>query len=410
MKITKIKTNQKNDAPVTIQKALLIAAGFAAVGLLVFFTSRESDTAKDGYLLRGDYGSTDVKENLQAEVDGKTTDIEIDVGARKYTGSEVSRYLDEAVRILPSTVLADQAEDHITADLSLVTTLPDSPVRISWMVIPPDMVDEEGKLGDKIPDTGCAVKAEATLTLQDEVRTQVLSLTVFPKILTEEEALEKKIKAEVNKEDESGEKLLLPEKVDGRKITWSSKDGKSGQLIAALGIIAALLYLYSGKKKMTDAENKRKGQLLLDYPHIISKLILLINAGMSMRSAFEKMAADYHTSRCKGRPARAGYEEIVRMSEETGHGVPEAEAYHEFGERCGLVKYRTFSVLLIQNLKSGSHELIMLLQQEAADAFEERKKQARILGEEAGTKLLFPMMLMLLVVMLILMVPAFLSF
>ena len=41
---------------------------------------------------------------------------------------------------------------------------------------------------------------------------------------------------------------------------------------------------------------------------------------------------------------------------------------------------------------------------------EERRNLAKKLGEQAGTKLLFPMMLMLLVVMVILMVPAMMSF
>ena len=42
----------------------------------------------------------------------------------------------------------------------------------------------------------------------------------------------------------------------------------------------------------------------------------------------------------------------------------------------------------------------------AEDAFEERKSMARKLGEEAGTKMLFPMILMLGAVMLILAFPA----
>ena len=46
------------------------------------------------------------------------------------------------------------------------------------------------------------------------------------------------------------------------------------------------------------------------------------------------------------------------------------------------------------------------VKQEAEDAFEERKSMARKLGEEAGTKMLFPMILMLGAVMLILAFPA----
>ena len=53
---------------------------------------------------------------------------------------------------------------------------------------------------------------------------------------------------------------------------------------------------------------------------------------------------------------------------------------------------------------------LIILEEEAAEAFEERKADARKLGEEAGTKLLLPMGIMLIVVMIIVIVPAFLSF
>ena len=43
-------------------------------------------------------------------------------------------------------------------------------------------------------------------------------------------------------------------------------------------------------------------------------------------------------------------------------------------------------------------------------AFEERKNMAKKYGEEAGTKMLFPMIVMLVVVMGIIMLPAVMAF
>ena len=60
-------------------------------------------------------------------------------------------------------------------------------------------------------------------------------------------------------------------------------------------------------------------------------------------------------------------------------------------------------------MKKGSEGLISLLESEAEAGMEERRQQARKLGEEAGTKLLLPMMLMLILVMGILIVPAILN-
>ena len=50
------------------------------------------------------------------------------------------------------------------------------------------------------------------------------------------------------------------------------------------------------------------------------------------------------------------------------------------------------------------------MKEESRIAFEDRKNEARKRGEEAGTKMLIPMMLMLCMVMIMIMVPAFLTF
>ncbi len=106
---------------------------------------------------------------------------------------------------------------------------------------------------------------------------------------------------------------------------------------------------------------------------------------------------------------RYAYEEMIYTFREMQSGRSESECYERFGQRCGLQEYRKFGAMLAQNLKKGSKGLADLLKGEAANAFEERKNQAKKLGEEASTKLLLPMILMLLVVFIIIIVPAFLS-
>ena len=45
------------------------------------------------------------------------------------------------------------------------------------------------------------------------------------------------------------------------------------------------------------------------------------------------------------------------------------------------------------------------LEREVTDAFEDKKREAKRIGEQAGTKLLMPMILMLGVVLVVLMAP-----
>ena len=68
-----------------------------------------------------------------------------------------------------------------------------------------------------------------------------------------------------------------------------------------------------------------------------------------------------------------------------------------------------FSAVLVQNLQKGARGALLLLEQEAVAAFAERKETAKRKGEEAGTKLLLPMIGLLGIVLVIVLFPAFQS-
>ena len=57
----------------------------------------------------------------------------------------------------------------------------------------------------------------------------------------------------------------------------------------------------------------------------------------------------------------------------------------------------------------GSKGLSQILNAEILEAFEQRKDCARNQGEEAATRLLFPMVMMLAVVMILILIPAGMS-
>lgn len=57
--------------------------------------------------------------------------------------------------------------------------------------------------------------------------------------------------------------------------------------------------------------------------------------------------------------------------------------------------------------EKGTADLIRILEYESADVFNERKENVKILGEEAGTKLLLPMMIMMVIIFAIIMYAAF---
>lgn len=214
--------------------------------------------------------------------------------------------------------------------------------------------------------------------------------------------------ANYNQEKDDPDYYYLPDEWQGKKLEWEKPADHSGTLLACLFFAAALVILVMKGREEQAVIQKRYEELLMDYPGLVMKFTLLVQAGMTARKAFEKIALDYRRKR--GKKQRLAYEEIMAVCYEMDSGVSESEAYRRFGERCGQVKYKTLATLLIQNLQKGSRYLSDMLERESMEAWEERKRKARVLGEAAATKLLLPMVMMLVVVMAIIMIPALMSF
>lgn len=230
-------------------------------------------------------------------------------------------------------------------------------------------------------------------------------------VQSEEEIQQKELKEAVeqyNRQKQDPDYYYLPDSWDGRTLQWQKPGENTGTLLAALGLFAAVVVMLKKAREQQEKMAKRAEQLMMDYPSLIMKFTLLIQAGMTVRRAFQKISSDYLRSRPK--TARYAYEEVMTTCHEMDSGVAELEAYRRFGERCGQMKYKTFSTILIQNLQKGGHRMADLLEKEALEAWDDRKRKARVMGETAATKLLIPMVMMLVVVMAIIMIPAFLSF
>ena len=161
----------------------------------------------------------------------------------------------------------------------------------------------------------------------------------------------------------------------------------------------------------------REMELLREYPTMVMQMSLLMGAGMTAVTAWERIAGRYDQrstvlSERAGRRARVPryLEEMRIASRKIRDGGSVRRSWEAFGKRIGLASYRKFVSILIQNMDKGTKDTAFLLGQEAELVIEEQKNRARRLGEEAGTKLLFPMLMMLMVILAVIMIPAMMSF
>lgn len=382
----------------------LLGMGMAAV---------EKRSAKTDYLERNPYGEGAYEETLQVELAGKQEEIQIYVEEQKYTEADKKRYLKEAEKELNTwfqRVCGDKGE--IRQSLSFPDKLEQNPVTLSWSTSQPQILDWEGVLGTGVAPKGEMVDLMCTITLEEEMKIWQKEVRVYPPRRTEKEALQEEIQGRAEKlSEENSKKMYLPETYQGEAVHYRRTAGNTGYLVCVLSVLLGFGIFPLKKERERQKEELRKKEMQRDYPGVLDKLVLFLQAGFSIRKAMEKLAIDYQRNRQKYHmKERAAYEEIVKTCREMEGGVYEADAYERMGKRCKISQYKILSVLLVQNLRKGNQNILELLEREAASAGEERKREARVRGEEASVKLLLPMIMQLMVVLVILMVPAFLSF
>ncbi|MGE5328768.1 MAG: type II secretion system F family protein [Deltaproteobacteria bacterium] len=166
-------------------------------------------------------------------------------------------------------------------------------------------------------------------------------------------------------------------------------------------ITTIVLAFYLPDRELEGKIKKRRIQMMIDFPEFLNKLALLVNAGMTVSGAIEKIVADVRTS-----VTRTLYIELDKTVNEIKLGKSEVKAYEDFAKRCRLPEITRFTSMLIQNLRRGNSEMVSILRLQSAECWHMRKNTARILGEEAETKLLFPMMLMLFAILIIVIAPS----
>ena len=233
---------------------------------------------------------------------------------------------------------------------------------------------------------------------------------IVPRALSRYESLLLQLQQAITTEDEGslGENMLsLPTEIDGQRIYYSEHEDRSYLLLPLLGVIAAMaIYMRQGQARRTE-KKQREALLMLDYSELVSKLMVYIGAGLTVRNALETISQHFDALIARGiKEDRPLYQELRTMVIQFQRNMPESEIYLSFGRRVNLKPYTKLVSLIEQNRMNGARNLRAMLELEMEDAFEQRKTTARRLGEEAGTKLLLPLFIMLGIVMIIVIVPA----
>ena len=167
-------------------------------------------------------------------------------------------------------------------------------------------------------------------------------------------------------------------------------------LYSFFGIFAAVVVYYYADTKITDVIKDREAVIAKDFPDMVSKMALLINAGMITREAWDDISTT---------GTGVLYDEMKTAMFDMQNGVSEIDAYIAFGNRCGVPMIKKFISMLVQNISKGNKELVEFLKAESVLSWEEKKHYVRRQGEAAANKLMLPLGMILVGIFIMILVP-----
>lgn len=391
--------------------SLFIIIAVSILGIL--YRLSVDDGRVDYYLDRPSYG----EQKRTYEITINNEDASVEINPREYTAEEAMQQFEKAYDTLVVLIKGDNSDlSGVDSGLNLVTVIPDTGISVQWLSSDTGRIDNSGKIynEDMLEGESCDVVLTAMLKSSGYECSYDIDVTVVAPNLTPGQAFVRKALKKIRENEineRTGDKVTLPRDLENKEIKYRMKTEDYTVTLVILGLITAVAVFFAMDKEMDRRLNARSKQMLSDYSEIVSKLNILSGAGMSILRAWEKIVKDYEEGMCdKNRERRYAYEEMRITYYEIKSGISESNAYSDFGRRCNIHEYLKLGALLEQNVRKGAKGLSVLLEAEARNAFEQRKNLAKKLGEEAGTKMLLPMILMLMIVMVIVLIPAFTSF
>ncbi|MCR4807212.1 MAG: hypothetical protein K5857_06010 [Lachnospiraceae bacterium] len=405
--------------------ALSVTAGLILAAACEISSANRHELLEGNAIKRNDYlaGSKDVRLKVRREEDDSREDLTVRVSDLRYGYDELNEMAGEAEAVLTDTMLSGNPSfDEVTANLNFPGKLEGYPFKISFRTTDPLLLDRSGVIRqerfeklkeDRDVYDGVTVGIHAELTYEDFIREIDLYARIYPADMKKEMTLSEYLEGVIKDADEEGreeEYLILPSEASGSPLVYEEKGDNKALILLVMTLLAgAGLYMREGENLKKRVEEREK-ELISDYPALVNKFLLFYSAGLTTRGIVARLCREYRTGLERGGDKRYLYEELLICEGHMNEGMGEITAYEAFAAGCGIHKYRHFISLITQAIGKGRSDLIYQLERETQDAFADRKNRARELGEEAGTKLLFPMLMMLLTVLIIVMVPAFISF
>lgn len=181
----------------------------------------------------------------------------------------------------------------------------------------------------------------------------------------------------------------------------AGNQGMSAAIPAAVGVCGPLLYGYIPYDNLRSRAEKRQEAINQSFPDAISKIVLLVTAGMNITRAIEETAASEDSM--IGKELRLAIKEMNQASTLEG-------AFTRLQCRCSNKYLDKMVTIITKSYVSGNANLASDLRAVNDECWLDKKHNARRMGEAVQNKLFVPTMLMFIGILIVIIVPAMSGF
>ena len=234
--------------------------------------------------------------------------------------------------------------------------------------------------------------------------------------MTEEELIAYEVRSVINSlnEDSSRRRVTLPSRLSsGEKINWTIERKNNTPLIAFAVIALAAFVSRNRLSPLKKQQQAEQDSITRQLPEFVNRLVLLLNAGLVLNSAFEKTIEESRSlSSTSGDFFYTRMREIYDKVKETNSSM--GTEFREFARSRSSISGDTakelmrISNIISDNISKGV-ELTDKLQRESETLWLNRKRNCEERGRLAETKLTLPLTVFLVVLIVITVSPALLE-
>lgn len=172
----------------------------------------------------------------------------------------------------------------------------------------------------------------------------------------------------------------------------------STNVLLMIALLLGIVIPYAKWRDTVREVRQRKQSMLLTLPELLTKLVLLLGAGETLKQALWRCVNSTKADTLLSELGKA------MMAHRNGQSF--TTALTTFNRRCAVPEVAMFTTTLLLNERRGGDRLALALQQLSYSLWERHKATVRTRAEEISSKLVFPLVIIFFVIMVIVATPA----